>query len=66
MLTKMEHKFQFLNKTGQRGVPTKCFGTPGQQVEKQYCPVQNGTLVILLYATLHKMPGKSATHFVYF
>ena len=43
MLTKMEYKFQFSNKTGQRGVPTKSFGTSGQQVEKRYCPGQNGT-----------------------
>ena len=40
MLTKMENKFQFFNKTGQRGIPMKSFGTPGQ---KQYCPGQNGT-----------------------
>ena len=39
----MENKFQFSNKTGQRGVPTKYFGTLGQQVEKRYCPGQNGT-----------------------
>ena len=38
----MEDKFQFFNKTGQRGVPTKSFGTSGQQVEKRYCPSQNG------------------------
>ena len=43
MLTKMENKFQFFNKTGQRGIPTKSFRIPGQQVEKRYCPVQNGT-----------------------
>ena len=42
-LTKMENKFQFSDKTGQRGVPTKSFGTSGQQVEKRYCPGQNGT-----------------------
>ena len=39
----MESKFQFFNKTGQRGVPTKSFGTPGQHFEKRYCPGQNGT-----------------------
>ena len=39
----MENTFQFSNKTGQRGVPTKSFGTPEQQVEKRYCPGQNGT-----------------------
>ena len=42
-VNKMENKFQFLKKTGQRGVPTKSFGTPGKQVEKRYCPGQNGT-----------------------
>ena len=42
-LTKMVNKFQFLNKTGQRGVPTKSFETSGQQVEKRYCPGQSGT-----------------------
>ena len=39
----MENKFQFFNKTGQRGIQMKSFGTPGQEVEKQYCPGQNGT-----------------------
>ena len=41
--TKIENKFQIFNKTGQRGIPTKSFGTLGQQVEKRYCPGQNGT-----------------------
>ena len=40
---KMENKLQFFNKTGQRGIPLKSLGTPGQHVEKRYCPGQNGT-----------------------
>ena len=49
MLSKMEDKCQVFNKTGQRGVvPTKCFGTQGQQVEKRgTVPVKTGRLVTL-------------------
>ena len=43
MLTKMENKFQFFNKTGQRDIPMKSFGTLEQQIEKRYCPGKNGT-----------------------
>ena len=39
----MDNKFQFFDKTGQRGVPTKYFVTPGQQVETSYCPGENRT-----------------------
>ena len=39
----MENNFQFFNRTGQKGAPTKYLGTPGQQVEKRYYTGQNGT-----------------------
>ena len=49
------------NKTGQRGVPTKSFGTQGQQVEKWYCPGQNGTsghfTIYILWKGLEFNPG---------
>ena len=45
---KMENKFQFFNKIGQRGVPMKSFGTLAQ-AEKWYCPSQNRTSCPYIY-----------------
>ena len=48
----MGNKFQFFNNTGQRGVPTKSFGTLGQQ-----CPGENGTSGHFSYCVRPISPG---------